>query len=124
MSPLLLVAAGGAVGAAARYLTGRALSAVAGPALPWGTLTVNLLGGLLMGALSAALARLPAGEAWRLALGVGVLGGFTTFSAFSLEVVTMIERGAMLLALGYALISVVGAVLALFAGLFAVRALA
>lgn len=116
---------GGAVGAGARHLVGRAMLILFGPDYPWGTLTVNLAGGLLMGVLIGILARVSvAGEPYRLLLGVGVLGGFTTFSSFSLEVVTMAERGAMAAALGYALLSVVGAVVALFGGLTLVRSVA
>lgn len=117
---LLLVMAGGAVGAGARHLVGRAMLARLGPAWPWGTLTVNVVGGLLMGLLAGALAR-GAAEPWRLLLGVGVLGGFTTFSAFSLETVAMIERGAIVPALGYVLVSVAGSLVALGAGLWLVR---
>jgi CrcB protein len=114
---LALVMIGGALGAAARYLVGRSALAALGEAYPWGTLGVNLLGSLLMGLLAGVLARGAAGEPARLLLGVGVLGGFTTFSAFSLELATMVERGALATALGYALLSVIGGVLALFAGL-------
>lgn len=124
MTALLFVMLGGAIGAGSRLLVGRATLAAFGPGYPWGTLAVNIVGGLLMGVLAGTLARSSAGENARLLLGVGVLGGFTTFSAFSLEVVTMIERGALGVALGYALLSVVGAVLAVFAGLYAVRAVA
>ena len=70
------------------------------------------------------LAKGVAGDPARLLIGVGVLGGFTTFSAFSLDIVTLIERGSLGLALGYAVASVVGSVLALAAGLAAVRAIA
>ena len=120
--PLVFVMLGGALGSGARYLTGRATLSLFGPDLPYGTLAVNLLGGLLMGALAGTLARAAgAGEAWRLFVGVGMLGGFTTFSSFSLDVVTMIERGAFATALGYALLSVIGSVLALFAGLMLTR---
>lgn len=121
MDQLFLVMAGGAVGSGARFLVGRALLASFGPGFPYGTLSVNLLGGLAMGVLAGVLARHGAGEAWRLLLGVGVLGGFTTFSAFSLDLVAMIERGAPMTALGYALLSVIGATLAVFAGLSLVR---
>jgi len=124
MLPLLYVMVGGAVGSGARYLTGRAMLSLLGPDYPFGTLAVNLIGGLLMGVLVGVLARNTASETWRLLLGVGVLGGFTTFSAFSLDVVTMIERGAFGVALGYVLVSVIGSVAALFAGLSAVRAVA
>lgn len=124
MISLSLVMLGGALGAAARYLVGQAMLGWLGPNYPWGTLAVNLIGGLAMGVLMGMLARMAAGEQARLFLAVGVLGGFTTFSAFSLELVTMLERGAMLTALGYALASVLGAVLALFAGLAMTRGLA
>lgn len=124
MLPLLYVMVGGAVGSGARYLTGSAVTALLGPDYPFGTLAVNIVGGLLMGVLVGVLARNSASETWRLLLAVGVLGGFTTFSAFSLEVVTMIERGAFGVAFGYVLVSVIGSVAALFAGLSAVRAVA
>ena len=124
MFPLLYVMVGGAVGSGARYLTGRAMLSLLGPDYPFGTLAVNLIGGLLMGVLVGVLARNTASETWRLLLGVGVLGGFTTFSAFSLDVVTMIERGAIGVAFGYVLVSVIGSIAALFAGLSAVRAVA
>ena len=124
MLPLLYVMVGGAVGSGARYLTGRAMLSLLGPDYPFGTLAVNLIGGLLMGVLVGVLARNTASETWRLLLGVGVLGGFTTLSALSLDVVTMIERGAIGVAFGYVLVSVIGSVAALFAGLSAVRAVA
>ena len=120
--PLVFVMVGGALGSGARYLTGRAALSLFGPNFPYGTLAVNLIGGLLMGALAGSLARAAgSGEAGRLFAGVGVLGGFTTFSAFSLDVVTLIERGAPGTALFYALLSVTGSVLALFAGLAMTR---
>jgi CrcB protein len=120
----LIVMMGGAIGSGARYLVGRGSLVAFGPNYPWGTLAVNLLGGLLMGVLAGTLARGNWGEPTRLLLAVGVLGGFTTFSAFSLDVVTLIERGDAMGALGYALLSVIGSVLALFAGLYVVRAVA
>lgn len=124
MGNLILVMLGGAIGSSARYLFGSAALAALGPGYPWGTLGVNLIGGLAMGLLAGGLLRWGAGEQARLFLGVGVIGGFTTFSAFSLEVTTMIERGAVASALGYVLVSVVGAVAMLFTGLAAVRSLA
>lgn len=123
MPPLLLVMLGGAVGSGARYLVGRAALTALGPAWPWGTLTVNIVGGFAMGLVTGMLARHgTGGDTWRLLLAVGVLGGFTTFSAFSLETVTMVERGALFAALAYVLVSVLGAALALAGGLFAARA--
>lgn len=125
MQSTLLVMLGGAIGAGGRYQLGRLAMHVAGPGYPWGTLVANVLGGLFMGVLAGVLARANiVGESWRLFVGVGLLGGFTTFSAFSLEVVNMIERGQWTVALGYALLSVVAAVVALFAGLYLVRAVA
>ncbi len=116
---------GGAIGSGARYLVGRFALTTWGPGFPWGTLAVNLIGGLLMGLLAGALARLEqGGEPWRLLIGVGVLGGFTTFSAFSLDTIQLIERGDWGLALTYVVISVVGSLAALVIGLNAARAVA
>jgi CrcB protein len=125
MDKLLLVAAGGAIGAVARYLAGAQALRLFGSGWPFGTLTVNILGGLAMGALAAWLALRGGGdqERWRLLLGVGVLGGFTTFSAFSLEVALMIERREWTSAFAYSTLSVVASVAALFAGLLLVRRL-
>ena len=122
MFSLFLVMLGGAFGSGARYLTGVAMLRLFGPTYPFGTLTVNLVGGLLMGLLVGLLARLSVpGENWRLLLAVGLLGGYTTFSSFSLDVVNMLQRGDLTTALGYILISVVGSIVALFAGLALVR---
>ena len=117
MKHLFLVMAGGAIGSGLRHLFGRAALTVFGPGFPWGTLGVNLIGGLAMGLLAGILARGGGGEATRLLLGVGVLGGFTTFSAFSLDTVTLIERGQMVAALGYVAVSIAGAFAALAIGL-------
>jgi fluoride exporter len=125
MPNLLLVMLGGALGTGGRYLFGRATLALFGPNYPWGTLGVNLLGGLLMGLLAGSLARIgQGGESWRLLLGVGVLGGFTTFSAFSLDTMNMIQRGDWASALGYVLASVIGAIAALALGLQLARSAA
>lgn len=117
MPALFLVMTGGALGAGARHLAGRAALAWIGAGFPWATVFVNVLGGLLMGVLAGSLARVAAGEPWRLFLGVGVLGGFTTFSAFSLDVVMLVQRGQGAAALGYMLLSVAGSITALVAGL-------
>lgn len=113
---LFLVMAGGAIGSGLRYVAGHTVLELAGSGYPYGTLTVNLLGGLLMGVLMGALAPSGTAEGWRLFAGVGVLGGFTTFSAFSLDVVQLAERG-LSLATGYVLLSVMGSVGALVLGL-------
>ena len=118
----LSVAAGGAVGAWLRFAAGRMIG---GQAFPYATLTVNVLGSLAMGLLAGWLARHgQGGEQWRLLLGVGVLGGFTTFSAFSLEIAVMIERGAMAQAALYIGLSLIGGVGGLFAGLALARGIA
>jgi CrcB protein len=119
--PLLLVALGGGLGASLRYLVGQWVVANIGVGLPIGTWTVNILGGFAMGLLAGWLARTGDGEELRLLLGVGVLGGFTTFSAFSLEVFSMINRGDIGLAGAYAVSSVAGSVLALMTGVFVSR---
>jgi CrcB protein len=95
MERLLLVAAGGAIGSALRYLVATGALLWLGPAFPWGTLAVNLAGSFLIG-LGQALAveGLVLGEEARLFLTTGVLGGFTTYSAFSYETVGLMERGA------------------------------
>lgn len=121
----LYVAAGGGVGAWLRYFTGVAIGRLAGgSAFPWATLTVNVVGSLAMGLLAGWLARHSAGEPWRLLLGVGVLGGFTTFSALSLEIALMIERGQIAAAALYVAASVIAGVAGLFAGLALMRAIA
>ena len=122
----VFVAAGGAVGAWARFCVGvlwtRALGPVAASAFPWATLTVNLAGSLAMGLLAGWFARYGShGEGWRLLLGVGVLGGFTTFSAFSLEVTGLILRGALGTATVYAALSLAGGIAGLLLGLAAMR---
>jgi CrcB protein len=122
MYHLFLVMLGGAVGAGARHLTGRAALALTGPQFPFGTIIVNILGGFAMGALVGWLAgRSSGGEALRYLIGVGVLGGFTTFSAFSLETVLMLQRDQYGLALFYILASVIFSIAALFAGLHLTR---
>lgn len=126
MASSLYVALGGGIGAWLRYIVGRAWTLTIGPvaasAFPWATLSVNLIGSFAMGLLAGWLARFGAhGEGWRLLLGVGVLGGFTTFSALSLELASMAQRGALGMAAGYALVSLVGGVAGLFAGLAMMR---
>jgi CrcB protein len=122
LPPLVLVMSGGAIGAALRYLVGVWAVEAIGPGLPFGTWIVNITGGLAMGLLAGGLSRASDGEPLRLLLGVGVLGGFTTFSAFSLETFAMIVRGDALLAAAYAVSSVAGSIVALYAGVMLARA--
>ena len=125
MQKLLLVMIGGAVGAGLRFEVGRVAVRQLGAGFPWGTLSVNLAGGLAMGLLAGSLGADAIGERplWFFAA-VGVLGGFTTFSAFSLELFGMMERGQYAVALGYVLASVFGAVALLAAGWSLTRAAA
>jgi CrcB protein len=118
----LLVFLGGGIGAALRHGVNVGAARLLGTAFPYGTLTVNVVGSLLMGLLVAYLAfKGEASQHWRLFIATGMLGGFTTFSAFSLDVALLYERGAVWLAFGYAAASVVLSIAGLFAGLFLVR---
>lgn len=117
---LLQVALGGALGSMARYMTNVSVMRLIGPGFPWGTVIVNVLGSFAMGVLVVWL-----GEKGltRLApfLMTGILGGFTTFSAFSLDAVTLWERGATGPALAYVLGSVLVSLAALFVGMAVTR---
>ncbi len=132
-SPILAslnVALGGAIGAVLRYQLGRGMTWWLGPQMvslfPWATLAVNAIGSLAMGLLAGWLAFRSSGdgEQLRLLLGVGLLGGFTTFSAFSLEMVLMIERGQYLFAALYAVLSFALAISGLIVGLTLMRSFA
>ena len=130
MNALVLVFIGGGLGAVSRHLSGMAVMRASGPGFPWGTMLVNIAGSLAMGLLIAWLARRSAspwrssGDAdLRLLLATGFLGGFTTFSAFSLDAVTLYERGALTAAAAYVIASVTVSILALFGGLWLARQL-
>lgn len=117
-----LVMAGGALGSAARYHLGRLCTHLFGTAWPWGTLAANISGGLIMGLFVGWLAaRAQGGEMLRLFFAVGILGGFTTFSSFSLETMLMIERGEIASATAYIAASVAASVGALALGLAFMR---
>lgn len=120
VSTLISVALGGALGASARYLTGVAAVRVLGHGFPWGTLAVNVIGSLCMGALVVVLAHF---SATRLTpfLMTGLLGGFTTFSAFSLDAITLFQRGALIEAAAYVAGSVILSLLALGGGMVLAR---
>jgi CrcB protein len=124
MFHILLVAIGGATGSVARYLTGLAMTRLLGPAFPWGTITVNIVGSFAIGLLTELVARkFAAPMEMRLLLVVGFLGGFTTFSSFSLDTMALAERGAILAAFGYVAASVLLSLGAAFGGLALGRSL-
>ena len=112
------VAAGGAFGSADRYLVSVLVQRLFGTAFPWRTLSVNVIGSFVMGVIITTIAlRWSVGQVGQAFLVVGILGGFTTFSAFSLDVATMVERNANAAAGGYVLGSVVLSIGALFSGM-------
>ena len=125
MKAYLLVFLGAGIGGALRHGVNVGCARMCGTALPWGTLTVNVLGSLVMGVLTGWLA-FRAGEGWsqplRLFLTTGILGGFTTFSAFSLDSVMLWERGQVGLAAAYVGASVILSIAGLVAGLGLIRA--
>lgn len=121
MNSLFPVMIGGAIGAGARHLVGQAMLARLGPGFPWWTLTINIVGSFLMGLLGGWLARGQEGQAMQLFIGVGLLGGFTTFSAFSMEFWQLFERGQASQAALYMFASVIGAIAACGLGLFLMR---
>lgn len=122
MFNLALVAFGGALGASLRHLANLAAERLFGGAFPWGTLLINVVGSLAMGLVVGYLVRkIGVSNEIKLFVATGILGGFTTFSAFSLDFVTLWERGSAVSALGYAFASVICAILALFLGLWLAR---
>ncbi|MES1991210.1 MAG: fluoride efflux transporter CrcB [Pseudomonadota bacterium] len=122
MNPFLAVCLGGALGSGARYLFNAQMTRAFGPDFPWGILGVNIIGCFIMGVLAESFAlRFNVSAEMRSFLMTGVLGGFTTFSAFSLDAGNMIERHDYTLAGLYIAASVIGSIAALFFGLYAVR---
>ncbi|MGB0412252.1 MAG: fluoride efflux transporter CrcB [Pikeienuella sp.] len=121
---LLWVALGGAIGAVLRYVSVTAMLRAVGPGFPYGTMIVNVAGSFLMGmAAIMILEKFGGGRAWAFAM-TGVLGGFTTFSAFSLDAVYLIEKGRMAAAAGYIGGTVALCLVALMIGLWLGRAAA
>ncbi len=118
----LWVALGGAIGASGRFFVTSWVTRMVGFGFPWGTVSVNVIGSFLMGAVISFMAlKMNVSNEIRAFLTIGILGGFTTFSAFSLDFVTLVDRKEVLSALGYAAGSVSLSILAVFAGLYFVR---
>jgi len=122
MNMYIWVALGGAIGASSRFFVTSMTGRLLGHGFPWGTVTVNVVGSFVMGALISFMAlKWSASAEMRAFLTTGVLGGFTTFSAFSLDFATLIERKEHIAAFAYAAGSVGLSLLAIFAGLTFVR---
>lgn len=124
MFQVLLVAFGGAIGSVLRYYVGVWSLRLAGPTFPWGTLTVNVVGSFVIGLFAEMIVRKFGGSVeLRLLLMTGILGGFTTFSSFSLDTLALIERGSIGVAALYVVVSVGVSLVMVFAGLSVARAL-
>ena len=122
MKSYLLVFVGGGIGASLRHAVNMISARGLGTAFPWGTFIINISGSLVMGLIAGYLAfKGEASQPWRLFLMTGILGGYTTFSAFSLDAALLYERGEIASALFYVLGSVVLSIAGLFAGLALVR---
>jgi fluoride exporter len=122
MQAFLTVFVGAGIGGALRHGVNLAVAKLLGIGFPYGTLIVNVVGSLAMGLLIEWFAlRFDPGQQWRLFLTTGLLGGFTTFSAFSLDAALLIERNAPLTAAIYVFLSLIGSIAGLFMGLLAVR---
>ena len=124
LKTVLLVALGGAIGSVARYLFNVATMRLAGPDFPWGTLGVNIIGSLLIGVIAGLLAFTTEwAQDVRAFAVIGILGGFTTFSAFSLDAMLLWEKGALLQMGLYVVSSVVFSIAATCGGLYLVKVL-
>lgn len=118
---VLSIAAGGALGSVLRYFAARVALQMFGTGFPYGTLYVNVVGSFVMGVLIALFAHSTTSQEFRAFLVIGVLGGFTTFSTFSLDVATLYERGDLSLAALYIALSLILSLGGIFAGMFIVR---
>ncbi|WHA39881.1 fluoride efflux transporter CrcB [Agrobacterium larrymoorei] len=124
MLNILLVALGGAIGSVGRYLVGVWGTRLAGPNFPWGTLTVNIVGAFFIGLMVEMIARrLDASAEMRVFIVTGIIGGFTTWSSFTLDAVVLFERGALGMSALYIMASLLVSFVAIFAGLALGRAL-
>ncbi len=121
MKTLLFIALGGGLGAVGRYLITQLAAIVVGAHLPWGTLSANVIGGFLMGLITGAFEGRTHDPDFRLFLTTGVLGGFTTFSAFSLDAVRLLQNEGIAIGTGYIVASVALSVAGVIFGLIAAR---
>ena len=118
MLQLLVIGCGGAVGAMMGFGLGLRVTLLAGSAFPWGTLLVNIVGCFLAGLLFAlAVPRIPLSDLLRNGLQIGLLGGFTTFSAFSIDAITLFDQGLWLRGLLYIVTSVIVSLLGAYLGM-------
>jgi len=126
MYALLLVVIGGGIGAGMRHGMNIGVARLLGTDFPWGTFAVNVIGSFLIGVVAAwfAFRNDAVSQSLRLFLTTGILGGFTTFSAFSLDFALLFERGEIMAAVWYVVGSVGLSLLAIFAGLWVVRSFA
>lgn len=124
MTNILLAAFGGAIGSVLRYLVGVFTVRWFGPGFPWGTLAVNIVGSFIIGLVVEMIARrFNASMELRVFIVTGIIGGFTTWSSFSLDTMVLLERGAMASAAAYVIGSLVVSFAAVFAGLALGRAM-
>jgi CrcB protein len=121
MKTVLFIALGGGIGSAARYLMVQLAALLLGPQLPWGTLAVNIVGGFAMGFLAGSFEGRTVSNDLRLFLTTGILGGFTTFSAFSLDTVRLFQSNGALIGGAYVLASVALSIAFLVFGILAAR---
>jgi CrcB protein len=116
MTNLIWVASGGAIGAALRYLISMKIAAETGGSFPWGTLTVNMIGCLVIGLMWSVTEHKTASDGLLLFLMVGLIGSFTTFSTYGLEGIQLIQSGKLLAGVGYVLVSNVAGLLLVVVG--------
>ena len=123
MYKLLLVALGGGIGSMLRYLVATGVHEWANKVFFWGTITVNIIGSFIIGIAWALFEQHIEQENLRLFIMIGILGGFTTFSSFSLETFTLFKNGELKLALSYILISNIGGITAAFSSYYLIKTL-
>jgi len=118
-----MIGTGGFIGTVLRYLLGQFIHARIGPPFPFGTLTINIIGSFVIGLVFAASEKGMIDQDWRLFLAVGICGGFTTFSAFSLETLNLLRGGYTLYAFSYVTASLALGFLATFSAIAIMKAI-